>query len=162
MMHKNFDAVETSAPLDKRFSNPLWNSHPYFKFIKQQYLHNVEVVQSSIESIDGLETTEKRRLEYFSRQIVDMMAPTNFLATNPDALEQAVETQGQSLIDGLENLIADLEDNDGELVVRLADEKAFELGGNIATTPGKVVFRNHMLELFNTVPAPKPHMRFRW
>ena len=153
MMHKDFDAVETSAPLDKRFSNPLWNSHPYFKFIKQQYLHNAEVVQSSIESIDGLETTEKRRLEYFSRQIVDMMAPTNFLATNPDALEQAVETQGQSLIDGLENLIADLEDNDGELVVRLADEKAFELGGNIATTPGKVVFRNHMLELIQYSPS---------
>ncbi|MDG2295165.1 MAG: class I poly(R)-hydroxyalkanoic acid synthase [Paracoccaceae bacterium] len=153
MMHKDFDAVETSALLDKRFSNPLWNSHPYFKFIKQQYLHNAEVVQSSIESIDGLETTEKRRLEYFSRQIVDMMAPTNFLATNPDALEQAVETQGQSLIDGLENLIADLEDNDGELVVRLADEKAFELGGNIATTPGKVVFRNHMLELIQYSPS---------
>ena len=153
MMHKDFDAAETSGPLDKRFSNPLWNSHPYFKFIKQQYLHNAEVVQSSIESIDGLETTEKKRLEYFSKQIVDMMAPTNFLATNPDALEQAVETQGQSLIDGLENLIADLEDNDGELVVRLADEKAFELGGNIATTPGKVVFRNHMLELIQYSPS---------
>ena len=153
MISNDFESEAPSVPLDKRFSNPLWHRHPYFKFIKQQYLHNVELVQSSIESIDGLETTEKKRLEYFSKQIVDMMAPTNFLATNPDALEQAVQTQGQSLIDGLENLIADLEANDGELVVRLADEKAFELGGNIATTPGKVVFRNHMLELIQYSPS---------
>ena len=144
---------ESSEPFDKRFANPLWQSHPYFKFIKQQYLHNAEAVMKAVEAVEGLEKTEKKRLEYFSKQIVDMMAPTNFLATNPDALEQAVETQGQSLIDGLENLIADLEANDGELVVRLADEDAFELGKNIATTPGKVVFRNHMFELIQYSPT---------
>lgn len=144
---------EPSEPFDKRFANPLWQSHPYFKFIKQQYLHNAEAVMKAVDAVEGLEKTEKKRLEYFSKQIVDMMAPTNFLATNPDALEQAVETQGQSLIDGLENLIADLEANDGELVVRLADEDAFELGKNIATTPGKVVFRNHMFELIQYSPT---------
>ncbi|MBT4567818.1 MAG: class I poly(R)-hydroxyalkanoic acid synthase, partial [Marinovum sp.] len=153
MTNKEIGDEETKAPLDKRFSNPLWHTHPYFKFIKQQYLHNAEAVQSSIEAIDGLEQTEKKRLEYFSKQIVDMMAPTNFLATNPDALEQAVQTQGQSLIDGLENLIEDLEANNGELVIRLADEKAFELGRNIATTPGKIVFRNHMFELVQYSPS---------
>lgn len=153
MINKEIGDEETKAPLDKRFSNPLWHTHPYFKFIKQQYLHNAEAVQSSIEAIDGLEQTEKKRLEYFSKQIVDMMAPTNFLATNPDALEQAVQTQGQSLIDGLENLIEDLEANNGELVIRLADEKAFELGRNIATTPGKIVFRNHMFELVQYSPS---------
>ena len=82
-----------------------------------------------------------------------MMCPTNFLATNPDALERAVETEGESLIKGLENLISDLEANNGELVVRLADETAFELGRNIATTPGKVVFRNKMLELIQYTPS---------
>ena len=82
-----------------------------------------------------------------------MMAPTNFLATNPDALEKALETDGQSLIDGLENLVADLEANDGELIVRLADETAFEIGRNIATTPGEVVFRNRMMELIQYSPT---------
>jgi len=84
-----------------------------------------------------------------------MMSPTNFLATNPDALERAVETEGESLLRGMENLIGDLEANNGELVVRLADEKAFELGQNIATTPGKVVFRNRMFELIQYTPTTK-------
>ena len=82
-----------------------------------------------------------------------MMSPTNFLATNPDALERAVQTEGESLIKGLENLISDLEANNGELVVRLADENAFELGRNIATSPGKVVFRNRLFELIQYSPS---------
>ena len=82
-----------------------------------------------------------------------MMAPTNFLGTNPDALEKAVATEGRSLLDGLENLVADLEANDGELIVKLADEKAFQLGENIATTPGKVIYRNKMMELIQYAPV---------
>ncbi len=103
--------------------------------------------------MQDLEPKEKRRLTYFAKQIIDMMAPTNFLATNPDALEKAVETEGQSLVQGLENLIADLEANNGELVVKLADDKAFELGRNIATAPGSVVYRNRMLELIQYQPT---------
>jgi polyhydroxyalkanoate synthase len=100
-----------------------------------------------------MDPKEKQRLKYFSRQIIDMMSPTNFLATNPDALQRAVDTEGASLIMGLENLISDLEANKGEMIVRLADENAFELGGNIATTPGKVVFRNRMFELIQYTPT---------
>jgi polyhydroxyalkanoate synthase len=81
------------------------------------------------------------------------MSPTNFLGTNPDALERAVETEGQSLIDGLQNMISDLEANNGELLVKLADEDAFEIGRNIATAPGKVVFRNRMFELLQFSPT---------
>ena len=76
-----------------------------------------------------------------------MMAPSNFLGTNPDALERAVQTEGESLVRGLENLVADMEANDGELLVKLCDESAFELGRNVATSEGSVVFRNEMLEL---------------
>jgi polyhydroxyalkanoate synthase len=81
------------------------------------------------------------------------MSPTNFLGTNPDALERAVETEGESLVKGLENLIADLEANNGEMVVRLADDTAFELGTNIATTPGEVVYRNRIMELIQYTPT---------
>ncbi len=147
---------ETGAnpgPPDKRFANPLWDTNPYFSFIKQQYRINAQAIERAVEGIEGLDDTEKRRLGFFSRQIVNMMAPTNFLATNPDALERAVATEGQSLIDGLENLVRDLEANNGELVVRLADETAFELGVNIATAPGEVVYRNHMMELIQYHPT---------
>ncbi|MQQ09912.1 class I poly(R)-hydroxyalkanoic acid synthase [Epibacterium sp. SM1979] len=138
---------------DRRFRNPLWESNPYFHYVKEQYLINAEAVRQAVTEIEDLEPLDKQRLNYFADQIVQMMAPTNFLATNPDALEKALSTEGQSLIDGLENLVADLEANNGELVVRLADESAFEVGGNIATTPGKVVFRNRMLELIQYSPT---------
>ncbi len=146
-------APDDPGPKDRRFANPLWDTHPYFNFVKQQYLINADAVMQAVDDVTDLEPKEKQRLGYFSRQILDMMSPTNFLATNPDALEKAVETEGQSLIDGLENLIGDLEANNGELIVRLADETAFELGGNIATTPGKVVYRNRMMELIQYTPT---------
>ena len=148
-----FAAPEDPGPEDKRFANPLWNTHPYFNFIKQQYLINAKALTQAVQDVTELDPLEKNRLNYFARQIIDMMSPTNFLATNPDALERAVETEGNSLVQGLENLISDLEANKGEMVVRLADENAFELGRNIATTPGKVVFRNKMMELIQYEPA---------
>ncbi|WP_170410376.1 PHA/PHB synthase family protein [Ruegeria arenilitoris] len=140
-------------PQDKRFSNPLWETNPYFRLIRQQYQTNAEAIAQAVASVEDLDAKDKRRLKYFSQQIVDMMSPTNFLATNPDALQKAVETEGQSLIKGLENLVSDLEANDGELVVKLADESAFEVGGNLATTPGDVVYRNRMMELIQYKPA---------
>ncbi|GHF73394.1 class I poly(R)-hydroxyalkanoic acid synthase [Seohaeicola zhoushanensis] len=140
-------APDDPGPADPRFKNPLWDTHPYFNFIKQQYLINAKAIQDAVDSVEDMDAKEKKRLTYFARQIVDLMAPTNFLGTNPDALEKAVATDGQSLVAGLENLVRDLEANDGELVVRLADEKAFELGKNIATSPGQVVYRNRMIEL---------------
>ncbi|MEO0668442.1 MAG: class I poly(R)-hydroxyalkanoic acid synthase [Pseudomonadota bacterium] len=146
-------APDNPGPKDRRFANPLWDTHPYFNFVKQQYLINADAVLQAVDDVTDLDPKEKQRLSYFSQQILDMMSPTNFLATNPDALEKAVETEGQSLIDGLENLIGDLEANNGELVVRLADETAFELGRNIATTPGKVVYRNRMMELIQYTPT---------
>ncbi|AZV78801.1 class I poly(R)-hydroxyalkanoic acid synthase [Parasedimentitalea marina] len=142
-----------ASPVDRRFANPMWQNNPYFHFIKQQYQTNAAAIRQSVADVEDLEATDKTRLRYFADQIVDLMAPTNFLATNPDALEKAVETEGQSLVDGLENLVADLEANDGELIVKLADESAFELGVNIATSEGEVVYRNRMMELIQYSPT---------
>jgi polyhydroxyalkanoate synthase len=146
-------APEDPFGKDRRFSNPMWEKHPYFNFVKQQYLINSRAIAQAVDDVEDMDATEKTRLRYFAQQIVDMMAPTNFLATNPDALKKAVETEGQSLVDGLENLVSDLEANNGELIVRLADESAFELGVNIATTEGKVVYRNKMMEMIQYSPA---------
>ena len=141
------------TPKDRRFSHELWDTNPYFNFIKQQYLMNASAVQQAVDDIDTLDSEEKKRLRYFSQQMVDMISPTNFLATNPEALSLAAETEGESLVAGLENMIADLEANNGDLVVTLADKKAFTLGENLATTPGSVVYRNHMFELIQYTPT---------
>ncbi|MBT0959189.1 class I poly(R)-hydroxyalkanoic acid synthase [Alphaproteobacteria bacterium KMM 3653] len=141
------DAPAPKPCKDRRFSNPMWETNAYFKFLKDQYLINSEAVTNAINSVEGLEEGDRKRLDYFSKQIVDMMAPTNFLGSNPDALTKAAETQGQSLVDGLENLVRDLEANNGDLVVTLADKEAFKVGENLATTKGGVVFRNRLLEL---------------
>jgi polyhydroxyalkanoate synthase len=147
------DEGDESAVRDNRFKNPMWDKNPYFNLIKQQYLTNAEALEAAVEQSGDLDVKERRRLKYFTSQIVNMMAPTNFLPTNPDALQKALETDGESLVKGLENLVADLESNDGELVVRLADETAFQLGGNIATTPGDVVYRNRMMEMIQYKPV---------
>lgn len=146
-------APDDPGPRDRRFQNPLWDTNPYFNFLKQQYLRNAEAMAEAVKGIEGLDPKERWRLEYFTKQIVDMLAPTNFLGTNPDALEKAVATDGQSLVDGLENLVRDLEANDGELIVTLADKEAFKVGVNLATTPGQVVYRNRLIELIQYAPA---------
>ena len=96
---------------DRRFSNPMWQTHPYFRFVKQQYQASSEVISAAVADLEGLSPADKKRAEFFSRQIIDLFAPTNYLATNPDALERAVATDGQSLVDGLENLVRDSEEH---------------------------------------------------
>ncbi|MDJ0827380.1 MAG: class I poly(R)-hydroxyalkanoic acid synthase [Rhodobacter sp.] len=147
-----FEAPEDHTPNDRRFKDPIWQTHPYFNFLKQQYLLNAEAIEGAVQDLEGLDDREKKRVAYFSKQIVDLFSPTNFLGTNPEALARAVETNGQSLVDGLENLVHDIEQAEGELQVTLADKDAFNVGGNLATTEGKVVYRNHMFELIQYSP----------
>lgn len=146
-------APPDNTPDDRRFSNPLWQTHPFFNYIKQQYLLSSEAMEKAIADLDHIDEKDKKRVEYFTQQIIDMFSPTNFLGTNPDALEKAVETDGQSLVQGLENLVRDLEANDGDLLVTLADKDAFRVGQNIATTPGSVVYRNRLFELIQYAPT---------
>jgi polyhydroxyalkanoate synthase len=141
------------TPKDRRFSNPLWETHPYFNYVKQQYLMQSQAMQKAVAGIEGLDAADRKRLTYFADQILNMMAPTNFLGTNPDALERAVATEGESLVRGLENLVRDLEENDSGLLVSLADKDAFVIGDNIAATEGGVVYRNRMFELIQYKPA---------
>ena len=146
-------APQDQGPKDRRFSNPLWETHPFFNYLKQQYQINSEAITQAVGDMENLDPADRRRVEYFTRQIVDMLSPTNFLGTNPDALEKAVETDGESLVKGLENLVADIEANSGDLLVTLADREAFHVGQNLATTPGAVVYRNRMFELIQYTPT---------
>jgi len=148
------------GPKDRRFANPLWDTHPYFNYLKQQYLTNAQALKDAVAAIETLDPNDRHRVEYFTRQITDMMSPTNFLGTNPDALEKAVATEGESLVRGLENLVRDIEANNGEMLVTLSDPEAFRVGDNIGATPGQVVFRNRILELIQFTPTTEkgpPH-----
>ncbi|MDO5656769.1 MAG: class I poly(R)-hydroxyalkanoic acid synthase [Paracoccus sp. (in: a-proteobacteria)] len=145
--------AEDAPKKDRRFSNPLWDTHPYFNFVKQQYQINAAAMREAAAMLDMPDATGRQRLDWLTNQIVDMFAPTNFLATNPDAIEMALETEGESLVRGLENLVRDVEENNGELVVTLSDREAFKVGENIGTTPGEVVRRAPMYELIQFTPT---------
>jgi polyhydroxyalkanoate synthase subunit PhaC len=148
-----FKAPPDPNPKDRRFQNPLWETHPFFNYLKQQYQMNAEAISTAVGDMETLTPEDRRRVEYFTKQIVDMFSPTNFLGTNPEALEKAVETDGESLVHGLENFVRDIEANQGDLMVTLADREAFHVGQNLATTPGEVVYRNRMLELIQYAPT---------
>jgi poly[(R)-3-hydroxyalkanoate] polymerase subunit PhaC len=153
VVHGKLEPPADRGPKDRRFSNPLWDEHPYFNFIKQQYLFSSEAIANATGDLEDLDEADKKRVRYFTQQIIDMMSPSNFLGTNPEALARAAETDGQSLVDGLENLVRDIEAGDGELLVTLADKNAFTVGENIGTTEGSVVYRNDLYELIQYAPT---------
>ena len=144
---------DQEVPTDKRFSNPLWRTHPYFNMVRNQYQISAQTIAKAVADLEGLEPKEKQRVAFFANQIIDLLSPTNYLATNPDALERAVETEGESLVQGLENLVRDVESQHGRMMPTLADPKAFTIGENIATSKGSVVFRNELLELIQYAPS---------
>jgi polyhydroxyalkanoate synthase subunit PhaC len=139
---------------DKRFSAPEWETNPYYQTLKESYLLASEYLLQEAEETDGQDTEEQRRLKFHLRQFVDAMAPVNFLLTNPAALRRIMETGGTSLAEGTRNLLSDLKE--GRL--SMTDTTAYELGENIAVTPGKVVYRNELIELIQYEPhTPKVH-----
>jgi polyhydroxyalkanoate synthase len=159
-MQQNLAQGQFTAPQDdpdlsgdKRFANPLWKTHPYFNFVKHQYLLGARAIEAAVAELDGLEPRDKQRVEFFANQMIDLFSPTNYLATNPDALERAVQTEGESLVQGLENMVRDIESHQGELLPTLADPDAFKVGENLATAEGAVVFRNRLMEVIQYAPT---------
>lgn len=127
---------------DRRFASAAWTEQPYFAWLKQAYLLYAEYL-TSLASLAQLPPDEKRRLEFSVRQFVNAIAPTNFPATNPDVLARAIETKGASVVEGLRNFAGDV----ARGRITMSDESAFEVGRNLAVTPGSVVFRNELIEL---------------
>ena len=127
---------------DRRFASPAWSEQPYFAWLKQAYLLYAEYL-TSVASLAQLPPQEKRRLAFAVRHFVDAVAPTNFPATNPDVLARAIETDGASVIEGFRNFLGDV----ARGRITMSDESAFEVGRNLAVTPGSVVFRNELIEL---------------
>lgn len=138
---------------DRRFRHPDWEENPVFDFIKQWYLVTANWVIDQAENAEHMDSKTKRRALFYTRQVTDALAPTNFLLTNPEALRETVATRGDNIIRGLKNLLEDLDLEQGKLNLKMTDLNAFELGRNIATTPGKIVFQNDLFQLIQYEPT---------
>ena len=138
---------------DKRFKSPLWDNSAYFDFIKQSYLLTSRWLENVVRDTEGLDADTRQKIDFSTRQYINAISPTNFVLTNPEVLEETIKTRGENLVKGLQNLIEDLERGKGELNISTTDYDAFKLGENIATTPGKVVYQNELMQLIQYEPT---------
>ena len=132
---------------DRRFRHDGWNEEPVFNMIKQSYLLMSQYTRRLVQETEGMDEKTAARAEFFTRLNLEAMSPTNFMSTNPQVIEKMIETKGLSLVQGLKNMLDDLERGKGKLQISMTDYEAFELGKNVATTKGKVVFENRMFQL---------------
>ncbi|WP_137125316.1 alpha/beta hydrolase [Roseomonas sp. HF4] len=138
---------------DRRFKDDAWRDHEVFDFIRQSYLLSARYFRHVVEGTEGLEGKTAQKVDFYTRQFVDAMSPTNFLMTNPEVLRRTAETGGENLLRGLSNLLSDLERGRGQLKIRMTDDTKFKVGENIAVTPGKVVFQNELMQLIQYAPT---------
>ena len=146
--HGRLAEIVEQPAADRRFSGKAWHEQPYFSLLRQSYLLYASYLRE-LAALAPLPDQEKRRLAFATRQYVDAIAPTNFAATNPEVLRKAVETEGASLVQGLRNLADDARKGR----ITMTDETAFEVGRNLAVTPGQVVYRNELFELLQYEPT---------
>lgn len=138
---------------DRRFKDEAWQDNELFDYIKQSYLLSARWLRSTVQTLHGKDEHEAEKIDFFTRQFVDALAPSNFLVTNPEVLRATMESGGQNLLKGLEHLLHDLRRGGGQLKISMTDDEAFALGGNVAITPGKVVFQNDLMQLIQYSPA---------
>ena len=153
MMGDKAPAVIEEPKTDRRFKDDAWRENEVFDFIRQSYLLSARFFTNVVQTTDGLEPKTAQKVDFYTRQFVDAMSPSNFLLTNPEVLRRTAETGGENLLKGLSNLLADLERGKGQLRIRMTDETKFKVGENIAVTPGKVIFRNDLMELIQYQPT---------
>ena len=146
-------AHKADAPKDKRFKHPEWSENAIFSFVKDSYLVAAKSILSTVREVKGMDDATARKVDFYTRQFVDALSPSNFLATNPEVLTATLESGGQNLLRGLENLLVDLERGNGRLSITMTDLKAFRLSENIATTPGKIVYQNELMQLIQYRPS---------
>jgi polyhydroxyalkanoate synthase subunit PhaC len=147
------EAVVQPAKGDKRFTDPSWSSNPVFDVMKQSYLLTSGWLNELVGDVEGVDPLAKRRVEFFMKMLTDAFSPSNFLVSNPAALREALATQGESLVKGMENFAADLERGGGQLSISQTDFAPFKVGENVATAPGKVIFQNELIQLLQFDPT---------
>lgn len=140
---------------DKRFRDKAWQENVLFDFLKQSYLLSASHLQRTVREVEGLDAKTHQKIDFYTRQYVDALSPSNFLLTNPEVLRKTLETGGENLVNGLENVLEDLKRGDGQLRISMTGKDAFEVGKNLAVTPGAVVYQNELMQLIQYEPATK-------
>tara|TARA_R110000751_G_scaffold41273_2_gene96987 strand:- start:4258 stop:6084 length:1827 start_codon:yes stop_codon:yes gene_type:complete len=153
MLGHNAEPLVTPQKGDRRFRDDAWQENEVFDYIKQSYLLSSQWIQGLVQDVDGLDDKTAQKLDFYTRQFVDAISPTNFLMTNPEVLRATLESGGENLVKGLQNLLDDLERGKGKLQIKMTDLDAFKVGENVATTPGAVIGKTDLMELLQYTPS---------
>ncbi len=152
-MGEKVDPVVEPGRGDKRWRHPEWANNQIFDFMKQSYLLTTKWLQDTVHDVEGMDDDTKRRVEFYTKQMVDAFSPSNFVLTNPEVIEETMKSNGENLVRGLNNLLRDLERGKGELWIQQTDLDHFVVGENVATAPGWVVFQNDLFQLIQYAPT---------
>src|SRR5215831_3251643 len=153
MMGQTVEPLVEPAKGDKRFADPAWKDEVLFDYLKQSYLLTARWLQGTIKKVEGVDDKTAQKVDFYTRQFIDAMSPSNFALTNPQVVKATIESKGENLLKGLQNLLTDLERGKGQLAIRQTDMTAFKVGENVATTPGKVVCQNELMQLIQYTPT---------
>ena len=147
------EPVALPEPRDGRFAHADWSNNPYFDFLKQAYLLTSRWAEGLVDDAEGIDAHTRQKAQFYLRQFTSMLSPSNFLPTNPELIRHTVQENGANLVRGLKMYEEDLQAGGGQLRVRQTDPSGFEVGRNMAVTPGEVVFRNDLIELIQYAPT---------
>jgi polyhydroxyalkanoate synthase len=149
----------TPSPRDKRFSDPEWKSNQFFDFVMQLYLLTTKWANELVHNAEGVDPHTRKKAEFYVQQISNALAPSNFVLTNPEVLRETLSSNGDNLVRGMKMLAEDIEAGRGTLRIRQSDPSNLVVGVNMATTPGKVVFQNELMQLIQYQPATESVLR---
>ena len=160
MLSQEGDPVIAPDAGDRRFRDAAWQENHVFDFIKQSYLLTARWLQNSVREVEGLDDKSAQKVDFYTRQFIDAMAPSNFVLTNPEVLKVTLEQNGENLVRGLDNMLDDMERGKGTLAIRMTNIEAFQVGENVAVTPGKVIWQTDLMQLIQYAPSTeKVHKR---
>ena len=147
------------SPRDKRFADPEWKSNQFFDFVMQAYLLTTQWAQELVRNAEGIDPHTRKKAEFYVNQITNALAPSNFILTNPEVMRETLAQSGSNLARGMEMLAEDVEAGKGILRIRQSDPANLEVGVNMATTPGKVIFQNDLMQLIQYEPSTENVLR---
>src|SRR6266478_1400462 len=151
--------VAVPDPKDRRFADPEWSSNQFFDFLKQAYLLSVEWANRMVDEAHGLDAHTRQKAEFYVRQIANAISPSNFVLTNPELLRETLSSNAENLVRGMHMLAEDIAAGRGHLKIRQSDIAMFEVGRNLAVTPGKVIHQNDLMQLIQYVPATETALK---